>query len=472
MSTVLLEPTDVLFFRDAIPMSAGQGKGAGCRMPFPSTLHEAFRTSLLLVNGSTPQNKEQLGRPKKAIRSGNWHNQQWAAEDRCYIASKAFSSLRTAGPLPFLVGPFAWKEMEIGQHTGLQVTYDGLLLPVPLDIAFYRDESKQPDEPRRLTRLKLWRDPSVNSGGAKEAGSIKPLCLPVATTPPDKHGQLHGWWTVAQYRAYLGGESDNTNDRFRSLPTDELWQSEHRIGVEINPASFAAAEGQLYAGSFLRAHAHTRFAAQLELGDARAATNGEAGQISNLDWLLLGGERRLARVWQKQVDNQPLPDFFADLKTPPAPPAADGPCLLKWVLVTPAIFAHGNLPGWCWNDTDGLPVGQVRLGASQRKADRTALPGHAHLVSWCLGRPLTVSGWDVVEQRAKPTQLAVPAGSVFYFLCENRPTAVTLAARLHWQPRSDHYGEKGCGYGLCSFAVETHATSPDVRALAKELFNH
>ena len=82
-----------------------------------------------------------------------------------------------------------------------------------------------------------------------------------------------------------------------------------------------------------------------------------------------------------------------------------------------------------------------------------------------------MSGWDVVEKRAKPTQLAVPAGSVFYFLCENRHTAAALAARLHWHPHSDHYGEKGCGYGLCSFAVETHVTSSDVRALAKELFN-
>ena len=45
------------------------------------------------------------------------------------------------------------------------------------------------------------------------------------------------------------------------------------------------------------------------------------------------------------------------------------------------------------------------------------------------------------------------------------------AARLHWQPRSDHYGEKGCGYGLVSFDAQMQRTSPDVRALANELFN-
>jgi hypothetical protein len=93
------------------------------------------------------------------------------------------------------------------------------------------------------------------------------------------------------------------------------------------------------------------------------------------------------------------------------------------------------------------------------------------LISWCLARPRTVSGWDVVEQRAKPTLLAVPEGGIYYFLCENRATAAALAKKLHWQRRSDFYGEKGCGYGLVSFDVLMHPTSPDVRALARELFN-
>jgi hypothetical protein len=53
MKPLLIEPTDVLFFRDAIPMSAGQGKGTGARVPFPSTLHEALRASLLLA-GTSP----------------------------------------------------------------------------------------------------------------------------------------------------------------------------------------------------------------------------------------------------------------------------------------------------------------------------------------------------------------------------------------------------------------------------------
>jgi len=230
--------------------------------------------------------------------------------------------------------------------------------------------------------------------------------------------------------------------------------------VQISPGTFSAEQGQLFAGSYLRAQASTCFAILAGLADPR---NGEAAELDSLEWLLLGGEQRLARIWRKG-------DSFAGLPKTPRPSTGHGPCLLKWVLVTPAIFAHGSLPGWCWNPTDGKPVGQVRLGASARKSDRGALPGPAHLVSWCLGRPLTVSGWDTVEQRAKPTRLAVPAGSVFYFLCQDAPTAQALSQRLHWQPRSDYYGEKGCGYGFVSLDVKTHSTSLDVCALADQLF--
>lgn len=446
MNTVLIEPTDVLFFRDAVPMSAGQGKGAGCRLPFPSTLHEAFRASLLRARGETGFRKEIPGRPRAAERSGNWHATSHATD--VYIASKAFRSLRTVGPLP-------WTQAM------------GSLLPVPLDVAFAPDR-------RELTRLQLWRDPQVSfPAPGTSPDSFRPPCLPVATTPPDKHGQLHGWWTVSQMQNYLGGEASNEQERFRPLPTSDLWVAEHRVGVQIDPGTFASAEGQLYAGSYLRADHRTRFVAWCEIADPAKARNGEAAarqreraDLARLDWLLLGGEFRLARLWHNTAKGQNLPDPLGPLCAPPEPPPREGPHLLKWVLITPGIFAHGSLPGWCVETKAGRsdrtrPIGRICL----------ELPGRAHLVSWCLGKPRTVSGFDVVEGRAKPTLLAVPEGGVYYFLCENRATAAALAKKLHWQPRSDFYGEKGCGFGLVSFDASTHPTSPDVRKIALELVN-
>lgn len=443
MNPVLIEPTDVLFFRDAIPMSAGQGKGAGARMPFPSTLHEAFRASLLRANGGTTHGKSEQGRPPSADRKGDWYAK--GHDGRTFIATKAFRSLRAIGPLP-------WQQDL------------GVLFPVPLDVA--RDGDK-------VARLQLWCSPTgpwLQTTG--ESSRFSPLCLPLATTPPDKHRQLRGWWTSVQMRDYLKGVVQRPAPGFSPTSTDSLWAAEHRIGVEIEPGSFASKEGQLYAGSYLRLDRHTRFVAWTEIADPSQASGLEAEarerereQLGALNWLLVGGEFRLARLWQSTEAGQPFPDYLGELAQTPAPAPDDGPCLLKWVLVTPAIFAHGSLPGWCADTKKDrlngpLPIGQVCL----------ELPGRARLISWCLGRSITVSGWDVVEGRAKPTMLAAPEGSVYYFLCENRAAATALAKKLHWQPRSDFYGEKGCGYGLVSFDVQMHPASASLADLRRELF--
>ncbi len=439
MNTVLIEPADLFFFRDAIPMSAGQGKGAGCRLPFPSTLHEAFRACLLRERNEIGLSKSVPGRPRHAPRKGNWHAESQASDVQ--IASKAFRSLRTVGPLPW--------------HTG-----HGLLMTAPMDGVFGPQKDK-------LYRLQLWRDDAVPGPQIMpEPSGYRPPCLPMAVTPPDKHGQINGWWTASQMRRYLDGASDNSKASFKPIAASELWQAEQRIGVEIEPGSFSAKPGQLYAGSYLRTNSETRFLVQLQLGDSQAEANGEGKAISSLDWLLLGGDFRLARLWQKDPAGQPLPDYLAALKQVPVPPSGEGPCLLKWVLATPAIFAHGSLPGWCADTQKDRPRGPLPAGRVCFE-----LPGSAQLVSWCLGRPRVVSGWDVVDDRAKPTMLAVPEGGVYYFLCENRATAAALAKKLHWQPRSDFHGEKGCGYGLVSFDVRMHPTSPDVATLADELFN-
>ena len=416
----LIEPTDVLFFRDGIPMSAGQGRGSGSRLPFPSTLHEALRASLIAKHGRS--DKEAAFRPKEAPRKGGWLGKGKSAP--AHGGSKDYQSLRLTGPLPW--------------HTE-----HGLLLPVPLDAAFSNDRTT-------LHRLSLLQQ-SIAS-----AGAFAPACLPVATTPPDKHGQFHGWWTVAQYQHYLAGETDASQDAFAPIPTEDLWSAEHRIGLAIDPATSSAQEGQLFAGSYLRLKPDVRFCFQAQLGKPIGS---EQSNLDSLDWLLLGGDRRLARLWPKNED------VFGDLRTAPVAPASDGPVLLKWSLITPAIFAHGSLPGWCRDSRKNRPEGNLPDGRVCFD-----LPGSAALISWCLGRPQTVTGWDALKNEAKPTQLAVPAGSVYYFLCQNATTASALAAKLHWQPRSDHYGEKGCGYGLVSFDAKLHPTSPDIRHLANALF--
>ncbi len=439
MTPRLIQPDDILFFRDAIPMSAGQGSGAGCRLPFPSTLHEAFRASLLRASGEVASGKSVEGRPRAATRNGNWHGSRH--DGKTFIATKSFRSLRTLGPLP-------WHQER---H---------LLLPIPLDVAL--------DPSGQLVRLQLWRSPKESAPNrAVATANFQPLCLPTATTPPDKKAQLQGWWDVSQFHAYLTGSTEKSNPGFSPIPSSKLWSAEHRVGVQINPESAASESGQLYAGSYLRPDKDTRFMVWAEIADPAGSQGAEAASrkrerdhLHRLEWLLLGGEFRLA-----QLKAYPTSDPLASLAIPPTPPQTDGPVLLKWVLVTPAIFSHGSLPGWCLDSLKDRPAGPLAPGRVC-----LPLPGRAQLVSWCLGKPRTVSGFDTVEGRAKPTQLAVPEGGVFYFLCENQSTAKALAQELHWKPRSDFYGEKGCGYGLVSFALKMHPTSMDLHDLANSCF--
>lgn len=415
MNPLLIEPTDVLFFRDSIPMSAGQGRGAGCRLPLPSTLHEALRASLLLANAPATGGKRAVGRPHGAPRSGLWKAEHGAS---AYIGTKAYQSLCTAGPFP-------WHE----QHR--------LLLPTPLDANVGADGQAHP--------LVLLAEPPFPAG-VRGLADYRPPCLVVATSPADKHVRT-GWWTVSQWEQWLRGETSGLSP----LGNELLWQPEHRIGLEIEPDRLAAKDGQLYAGTFLRPQAELRLAAWAGL---RNPNVDEADQLKALDFLMLGGEQRLARLWRDELFEPPrlsLPDNNA------------GPCLLKWSLVSPAVFSHGWLPGWLSDSQGERMTGEVCL----------KLSGRAWLAAVCLGKPHAFAGWDLLANdgrgAAKPTQLAVPAGSTFWFLCESPDTRHELAKLLHWRPRSDCYGEKGFGYGLCAFPKHLHRTSADVCDLVNHL---
>ena len=418
MNPVLIEPTDTFFFRDSIPMSAGQGRGAGARLPLPSTLHEALRASLFEKYGRTDERA--AFRPKDAPRSGRWDENQSVASD----GSKDYQSLQVAGPLPYLLPDNNKPDAPVGLH-----------FPLPLDIVF--------DEAKKAHTLQLL--------ALDTARHSAPLPVIAVSPAPASKEQPAGFVSSDTMKSYLDGDLSKLEAKNSITKPGELFEEEYRIGVAIDAASQSAASGQLYSATHARPAARFRFAAWTGL---KNPTNNEKSNLEQLDFLILGGERRISRIHRNGVT--------LNVPAIPAAPAADGPIILKWALATPAVFANGSLPGWC-RDTS----------SASRTDGEVCLPlkaGRAHLIAACQGKPLAFAGWDVVKGVAKPTQLAVPAGSVFYFLCENAATASELGQLLHWRPRSDIFGEKGFGYGLCSFANQLHPTSPDIHALANRMF--
>ena len=424
MQPILIEPTDTLFFRDSIPMSSGQGKGAGARLPLPSTLHEAIRASLFEQHGRSDERA--AFRPSNAPRSGGWLGK---AKSQASEGSKDFQSLQLIGPFPV--------RLEKGQAPEWH-------LPLPLDLAF--------DGAGKAHAHQLLLLPDRTHTTALP-------CIAVSTQPANKHAPT-GFLSLAQMQRYLDGQLD----ALIVTESSQFFLPEYRIGVEISPDSFSAADGQLYAATHARPREGFRLGAMLGL---KKPINGEEAKLTALDFLILGGERRLARIRRENIAAPIIPS---------APNIEDNgqTVILKWVLATPAVFAHGWLPGWC-KDTQG-----------QRPEHDVCLPlnaGRARLIAATLGKLQPFAGWDSLEHRAKPTQLAVPAGSVYHFLCENAAAARELAALLHWRPRSDAYGEKGFGYGLCTTAKwhpstwtlpdkqppEPRPTSEDIRQIADQL---
>lgn len=411
MNPILIEPTDTLFFRDSIPMSAGQGKGAGARLPLPSTLHESIRASLFEQHGRSDDGSSAF-RPSGAPRSGGWLGK---GKSKTSPGSKDFQSLQVIGPFPV--------KMPEEKDRAAQ-----WFLPLPLDLAFSDD-----DDAAALQILPL---PAGTHTGALP-------CLAVSLEPANKHAPA-GFLSLGEMQDYLTGRFDSLTVTSR----EAFFEPEYRIGVAISPETASAVEGQLYAATHARPREGFRLGAMVGL---KKPINAEESKVTTLAFLLLGGERRLARIHRNGVMEPAIPPI-------PSIEENGEAVLLKWVLATPAVFAHGWLPGWC-KDTQG-----------QRPEHDVCLPlsaGRARLIAACLGKLQPFAGWDSLDHRAKPTLLAVLAGSVYYFLCQNAATARELAALLHWRPRSDVYGEKGFGYGLVGTA-ESHPTSPDIPTLARQ----
>jgi len=398
MLELLLKPDDVLFFRDARPMAAGEGYGHGAAMPLPHLLYSALRTALLRSMGELNETKKPVaGRTRSRARERR-------------IASAQLCNMSTVGP--FL------------HHADL-----GVLLPIPNDVLAIGKADKKDEQNAKK------RGPGAGKLAVSRLIRHGNTVLPVSTAPASKDRPA-GFWTQSIMQAYLDGATDvdytpiQYADETRKTP---VWDGEWRLGIEIDPQTQSTVQGRIYAAEYLRMSEAMSFAGGLQIG----RNGGELAIWQAGKELVFGGERKLVSC---EVRNNVLPSFK------PAVAEGDGRFLVKWVLLTPAVFKGGSVPGWCLKTApgDALPDNRVRLWGASGDVPR------AELLTACVGDPLNVSGWDVVDGHPKATLKAVAARAVYWFLCENAETANQLIDKLHWRPRSDMFGEKGYGYGICA----------------------
>ncbi|MFQ5741114.1 MAG: type III-B CRISPR module-associated Cmr3 family protein [Acidobacteriota bacterium] len=403
-----LEPVDTLFFRDGRPMQAGAGSGGhGANWPLPTVLHEALRSALLRLSGDRRS-------PRKTVpgrrRRGSKHPKTIA------FVTRDYESLRLVGPLP------------LRDRT--------LYLPTPGDVV-------RTEEGHLSVLAPLANAPARSNFPC-------PWLEPVAGTVRSGKRSPPAWIPAGEFSS-LTQASGRLDQKFAELT---LWQTEHRVGIGVDPTTGAAAKGKLYTAEHLRMVGGTSLWLEAELSAGDTALSQDRKGIESLPGsdLTLGGEGRLCRI---RRSHQPWPEV-------PAPPVSSQ--RLKWVLVTPAVFTGGWRPNWV-DVRDGRVL--LKKGETARRAEEDRLSWRqrvrqlpsisARLVAVCCGKPHAFSGWDLAAQTQegsvpgapKRTLLAVPAGSVYYFEADTREDARALAAALHGRRRSDYFGEKGMGFGFC-----------------------
>jgi CRISPR type III-B/RAMP module-associated protein Cmr3 len=398
MNTFELHPLDTLFFRDARPMTAGAGSGGhGAYWPLPTVAHEALRAGLLRLAGELRSGKERSG-----------HN-------RAQIVTEAFRSLHTHGPFPLR---------------------DGILyLPCPADLVEVRDGDH--------AEWALMSPTAQREGESNLPAILRPVSAkgrPGKGTPPE-------WIRLADFAATLAGRPPA---RPKDEKEEELFHVEHRIGIGIEPESGSAKDGALYSAEHLRLAQGVSLWLAAKLSDVKATEN-RGKQLTDLIGasLQLGGEGRVVRVSESVVKLEIVSP--KNVKR------------IKWVLATHAVFTGGWKPGWVADDGRVMIAGEEsgrRSGESRgdwRARLKSQKPIGAKLVAVRCEKPVHFSGWDPflkdrdgrVTGGAKPTLMAVPAGSVYYFEADSEAEGNKLIAALHNRTRSDFLGEKGMGLGFC-----------------------
>lgn len=221
-------------------------------------------------------------------------------------------------------------------------------------------------------------------------------------------------WGLDHMTAWLSG----TNDQL-DLPVWKPLPREERTHVAIDSSKRVAEDQMLFSTNGVWIGPALGSSGQSgveELRDCALACR-VVDELHVDSLLTLGGERRLVRLKQDEVHGWQCPEQVRQ-----ALRSSGG--LVKMILATPAVFIEGFKPGW-------TEIHGVRM----------------RLVSACCGRPLQVSGWDLVKRAPKPIRYAAPAGSVFFFELEDASQAGSLAD--HWlEAVSDDEQHRRDGFGL------------------------
>lgn len=224
--------------------------------------------------------------------------------------------------------------------------------PLPADVIVTADD---------LSGATYLRPSALPSGIA--SSHALPQVPALSASKPGK--PQNGLWLNEQgIAAWLSGQPIIRTHLLRS---GELWQTDPRLGIALDPTTRSAADGKIYTTETVALRHKVGFI---------ASSTGHQRSLLDGDLVRLGGDGRAARV---SVVSAPLPTAdWAKIER-------DG--RFRLILTSPGIFPSGWQP-------EGIPA--TLLAASVSRAE-------------------TISGWDVLLNQPKPAQRIASTGSVYWY---------------------------------------------------------
>lgn len=393
---VFIEPSDVLLFRDGRPFSAGEGHRARSIFPpTPNTMQGVIRSKVL---------SDRCGRYETYKNGCNGCEKQSNCTIPDEIGRPAQNGRGSYGNLQI-------RGAIISKYEKPKLT---AYFPVPADVVEVKEKSEQRDHSKPRLRFlqplsqKLYGDNDLSGGDLSDAPQAK--LLPLWTQEKTPVEGVQAYWEQKDLQNYLLQEYLSITEYTKA---DKLYLRESRYGIDVDNARQTVKEGQLYQTEFIRC-------------EKNIGLYTEVDGVSNLggNLIAIGGENRAAQCHhlKQKIDWK---EFTQKLENKLQ--KADG---FKIYFATPTIFDAGWLPNWLSkNDLSGAYHG-IQL----------------QLVAASIPRYQTIGGWDVAYNRPKPTNRAIPAGSVYYFTSNVKPSEIIKA--FHWQNIADESSDAQIGFGL------------------------
>lgn len=296
---LLLDPLDVLFFREGLPLAAGFV--AESHLPTPKTLAGAIRTRLMEMEGFGPR---EFGRLREAtIKGGS------LIEALDYVGKGQWiASLRFGGP--WLCG------FDYGKDSVSDVF-------VPTPATLHKRKAGKTSELVRLDPLPT----SVPLPGWVSPIDKAPGMRPLWSRERGVTEAAGGFLNLAGSKAFLDGR---VPDRKDLIDRDQLLGMDRRVGIGVDVDRNCAEESLIYAASFLSLGRRSAGAHHEAIGfyaDITSDSPENVEQLRNIDVVAFGGEGRRART--TVVDPVAWPDVASTDRRV---------CL---VLTTPGLF-DGN----------------------------------------------------------------------------------------------------------------------------------